>query len=81
MVSVLASEKLGSLTTVFTKGYSTDVESTTQLSSSGGQFLDVFTGKVSGHEQKLQINRFGVSDIRILCQQGTLDIAEVKADK
>lgn len=80
-VSVPASEKLGSLTIVFAKGSSTDAEFTIQLSSGGGQFLDVFTGKVSGHEQKLQINRSGVSDVRVLCQQGTLNIAEIKVDK
>lgn len=80
-VSVPASENLGSLTIVFAKGCSTDAEFTIQLSSGGGQFLDVFTGKVSGHEQKLQINRSGVSDIRVLCQQGTLNIAEIKVDK
>lgn len=80
-VSVPASEKLGCLTIVFAKGCSPDAEFTIQLSSGGGQFLDVFTGKVSGHEQKLQINRSGVSDIRVLCQQGTLNIAEIKVDK
>lgn len=80
-VSVPASEKLGSLTIVFAKGSSTDAEFKIQLSSGGGQFLDVFTGKVSGHEQKLQINRSGVSDVRVLCQQGTLNIAEIKVDK
>lgn len=80
-VSVPASEKLGSLTIVFAEGCSPDAEFTIQLSSGGGQFLDVFTGKVSGHEQKLQINRSGVSDIRVLCQQGTLNIAEIKVDK
>lgn len=80
-VSVPASEKLGSLTIVFAKGFSADAEFTIQLSSGGGQFLDVFTGKVSGHEQKLQINRSGVSDVRVLCQQGTLNIAEIKVDK
>lgn len=79
--SVPASEKLGSLTIVFAKGCSTDAVFTIQLSSGGGQFLDVYTGKVSGHEQKLQINRSGVSDIRVLCQQGTLNIAEIKVDK
>ena len=80
-VSVPASEKLGSLTIVFAKGCSADAEFTIQLSSGGGQFLHVFTGKVSGHEQKLQINRSGVSDVRVLCQQGTLNIAEIKVDK
>ena len=80
-VSVSASEKLESLTIVFAKGCSPDAEFTIQLSSGGGQFLDVYTGKVSGHEQKLQINRSGVSDIRVLCQQGTLNIAEIKVDK
>ena len=80
-VSVPASEKLRSLTIVFAKGCSTDAEFTIQLSSGGGQFLDVYTGKVSGHEQKLQINRSGVSDVRVLCQQGTLNIAEIKVDK
>lgn len=80
-VSVPASEKLRSLTIVFAKGSSPDAEFTIQLSSGGGQFLDVYTGKVSGHEQKLQINRSGVSDIRVLCQQGTLNIAEIKVDK
>ena len=80
-VSVPASEKLRSLAIVFAKDCSTDAEFTIQLSSGGGQFLDVYTGKVSGHEQKLQINRSGVSDIRVLCQQGTLNIAEIKVDK
>ena len=80
-VSVPASEKLGCLTIVFAKGCSPDAEFTIQLSSGGGQFLDVYTGKVSGHEQKLQINRSGVSDVRVLCQQGTLNIAEIKVDK
>lgn len=80
-VSVSASEKLESLTIVFAKGCSPDAEFTIQLSSGGGQFLDVFTGKVLGHEQKLQINRSGVSDVRVLCQQGTLNIAEIKVDK
>ncbi len=80
-VSVPASEKLGSLTIVFAEGCSPDAEFTIQLSSGGGQFLDVYTGKVSWHEQKLQINRSGVSDIRVLCQQGTLNIAEIKVDK
>lgn len=79
-VSVPASEKLESLTIVFAKGCSPDAEFTIQLSSGGGQFLDVYTGKVSGHEQKLQINRSGVSDIRVLCQRGTLNIAEIKVD-
>lgn len=80
-VSVPASEKLRSLTIVFAEYCSPDAEFTIQLSSGGGQFLDVYTGKVSGHEQKLQINRSGVSDIRVLCQQGTLNIAEIKVDK
>lgn len=80
-ISVPASEKLGSLTIVFAKGSSSDAEFTIQLSSGGGQFLDVYTGKVWGHEQKLQINRSGVSDVRVLCQQGTLNIAEIKVDK
>lgn len=80
-VSVPVSEKLGSLTIMFAEDCSPDAEFTIQLSSGGGQFLDVYTGKVSGHEQKLQINRSGVSDIRVLCQQGTLNIAEIKVDK
>ena len=54
-----------------------------QISSGGGQFLTVFSGKATKteHMQCYKFNKTTVSDIRILITSGKASVAEVKIDK
>ena len=54
-----------------------------QASSGGGQFLTIFSGKITdeGRMQSYKFNKTTVSDIRILITSGKASIAEVKVDK
>lgn len=54
-----------------------------QVSSGGGQFLTIFSGKITdeGRMQSYKFNKTTVSDIRILITSGKASIAEVKVDK
>ena len=54
-----------------------------QISSGGGQFLTVFSGKAMNteHMQCYKFNKTTVSDIRILITSGKASVAEVKIDK
>lgn len=80
-ISTPASEKIGALTFHWAPGSSADATYTIQLSSGGGQFLDIYTGQRSGDWQRFQINRSGISDIRLICRKGKLNVAEIKVEK
>lgn len=51
---------------------------TIQLSSGGGQFIDVWTGKATEGKQQIRFKANSASDLRILIQQGNASIAEVE---
>ncbi|MDD3387771.1 MAG: glycoside hydrolase family 3 C-terminal domain-containing protein, partial [Prevotella sp.] len=80
-ISVPATEKTNALTFVWADSSTPDAEFVVQISSGGGQFLDAYTGKISGQKYTLNINRSGVSDIRLICKQGKLNVSEVIVDK
>lgn len=54
-----------------------------QVSSGGGQFITVFSGKTTGSKniQRYQFKETTAGDIRILITSGKASIAEVKIDK
>ncbi len=80
-ISTSATERIGSLELHWGKDATPNADFIIQLSSGGGQFLDFYSGKVSGSSLKLDINRSGVSDIRFISQSGKICIGEVKVNK
>ena len=52
-----------------------------QLSSGGGQFIDVHTGKTGRESFRLDVNRSGVSDIRVVCRTGGIKVADIEMTK
>lgn len=56
-------------------------EFTVQISSGGGQFLNLYSGKVyESKSLKLKMERSGVSDIRIIVDSGTLSINNIRIE-
>ena len=58
-----------------------DARFTVQLSSGGGQFIDVHTGYTGQENFTLGINRSGVSDIRVVCRTGGIKVADIEMTK
>ena len=54
---------------------------TVQLSSGGGQFIDVHTGNTGRENFTLGINRSGISDIRVVCRTGGIRVADIEIVK
>lgn len=63
------------------EGTSDDARFTVQLSSGGGQFIDVHTGNTGRENFTLGINRSGISDIRVVCRTGGIRVAGIEIVK
>lgn len=80
-VSVPAADKIGSVVFHWATGTPKDALFTIQLSSGGGQFIDVYTGKINQNSFKIDINRSGVSDIRLVCRTGGIRVGDIRIEK
>lgn len=79
-VSVPAEERTNVVVIHWGAGTSKGAPFTLQLSSGGGQFLDVYSGKVTDDTFKWKVNRSGVSDVRILCPSGNIQVGEISIE-
>ena len=63
------------------EGTPDDARFTVELSSGGGQFIDVHTGNTGRESFRLDVNRSGVSDIRLVCRTGGIKVADIEMTK